>query len=57
MKLNWAAVTYNASIGAGVSMVGAGAASRWGWQIGAVTAGSLIIALTLFATLISRRRA
>jgi len=56
MKLNWAAVVYNASIGVGVAMIGTGVGARWGWQLGIISAGALIIALTLFATLISRTR-
>jgi hypothetical protein len=55
--INWTAVTYNASIAAGVSLISVGAGCRWGWAIGAISAGVLINALTLFATLISRRQA
>jgi hypothetical protein len=54
-SLNWMAVTYNASIAAGVLLISIGAGSRWGWPIGAISAGVLIIGLTLFAAFSARR--
>ena len=53
---NRSAVTYNACIAGGVSLISVGAGSRWGWEIGAIAAGVLLITLTIFVTLISRRR-
>lgn len=40
-------LTYNLSLGVGVSMVAIGAGAQWGWPVGALAAGLLVCALTL----------
>ena len=38
---------YNASVGAGVAMVAVGAGAQWGWPVGLITAGALVLVLTV----------
>lgn len=40
-------VVYNTSIGSGVAMVAIGAGAQWGWPVGLMTAGALVLALTI----------
>ena len=41
--------SYNLSIGAGSAMAAIGAGAQWGWPVGLMAAGLLVIALTLVA--------
>jgi len=41
------ATSYNLSIGAGVACVGIGAGAQWGWPVGLMAVGGLVVALTL----------
>lgn len=38
---------YNASVGAGVALVAIGAGAEWGWPIGMIAAGALVLGMTL----------
>jgi hypothetical protein len=43
------ALAYNVSVAAGVLMVGIGAGAQWGWPVGLMAAGLLIVALSVVA--------
>jgi hypothetical protein len=42
-------LSYNLSIAAGVGLTAIGAGAQWGWPVGALAAGLLVIALSLVA--------
>lgn len=48
--------TYNASIAAGVSSAAIGAGAQWGWPMGLMVAGALVLALAV-STLRMMRKA
>lgn len=49
-------LTYNISIALGTVLLGVGAGLQWGLAIGLMMFGALIVALTLYGTLLARRR-
>lgn len=46
---------YNASIGCGVAAIGVGAGAQWGWPVGLMAAGVLVVSLAVFALRIGVR--
>ncbi len=42
-------LSYNLSVGAGVALSAVGAGAQWGWPVGLLAAGLLVIALSLVA--------
>lgn len=41
------ATVYNASIGGGVALMSIGAGAQFGWPVGLMTAGALVISLAI----------
>lgn len=47
--------SYNVSVAAGLAMVAVGAGVQWGWPIGAVACGLLVIALSVVGLVLAVR--
>lgn len=48
-------LTYNLSIGAGLGLVAVGTGAQWGWPVGMLAAGLLIVALSVVSLVLAVR--
>lgn len=50
------AAIYNASVALGVLMLAIGAGAQWGWPVGMMVSGALVLGLTAYTLRILRAR-